>query len=515
MAQQPKDEFERLSQLDPATGIEFDSTAVWQKVEDQLAEPTPALSLVASPADATASTEVSQTLATRRTNRVAWLQIAASVAATAVVSTMVVTGVMHRGNAQSGLQSNAAEIGRQDALDSAQSSSLAEGPLANTAQSGSGSETAPGLPGIPSQGSADSAAVEAMPYPGGSVREVFVGKDLSSAQGNASAFGFDDSAIMTASTMTRLQEAFGVKGRVERSGDGFTINTQNVWLGLNGNGTGAFWFGRSWEQLEPKKQDQDAAEAKARSIMSTLGLDPAEFTIVTESFEYGVWAATDAPDTPVTSDGAASSDTAVSPDNAGSSPAYSGSNDGPNAGSNEADGTGIEPAPLPGPQHSITLTRVTATPARFSGRHTAGEWSFEFNGTEVLNAQGSLARIIELGDYPVVSARDAVDRMNDPRFGVSAVISDDTSASSIIEPYGLGYGEPGVSGAGSAARHSATPGEKLTWPVTTHVVSGGSLKNAGFYLADGSNVVLPVWEFAGENGLHYQVLAVADSALRF
>ena len=48
-------------------------------------------------------------------------------------------------------------------------------------------------------------------------------------------------------------------------------------------------------------------------------------------------------------------------------------------------------------------------------------WSLELSATGISSVSGGLAPLVSLGDYPVVSATEAFDRLSDPRFGAQPV----------------------------------------------------------------------------------------------
>ena len=125
----------------------------------------------------------------------------------------------------------------------------------------------------------------------------------------------------------------------------------------------------------------------------------------------------------------------------------------------------------------------------------------------IAEAYGQLAPIVELGEYPIVSERDAFERLYDSRFGGSR------DGYSVPMLTGFAATEGWVSRAEPPA--TPTPGARIAWPVTNVNVVSSSLVLASQYQPDGTVLLLPAYEFTDSNGGTWSVIAVDESHLDF
>jgi hypothetical protein len=156
------------------------------------------------------------------------------------------------------------------------------------------------------------------------------------------------------------------------------------------------------------------------------------------------------------------------------------------------------------------------------GQRSGVSWSLTFVADGVQALYGSLAPVVELGEYDVVSPATAVERLMDPRFGSSPagvvplagqaraavqepmVATDDLSA---VAPDGAGQ-EPTVP--------PLTPaGSPISWPVQEVTLTSARLGLAMVAQADGSSVLVPSYELTDDEGSAWSVVAVADDGLDF
>lgn len=151
------------------------------------------------------------------------------------------------------------------------------------------------------------------------------------------------------------------------------------------------------------------------------------------------------------------------------------------------------------------------------GARTGNAWSATWTGAGLQSLYGSLAPLVDLGEYPVISPTAAVERLGDPRFGSSG------------GP--LMYAEDAARGAGSDAATSeifpapdggtptvpptATPGSPLAWPVTEVTIVTARLGLGMQTAPSGAVVLAPTYELTGSDGSVWSVIAVADEALDF
>ncbi|GIG23005.1 hypothetical protein Cch01nite_37290 [Cellulomonas chitinilytica] len=148
------------------------------------------------------------------------------------------------------------------------------------------------------------------------------------------------------------------------------------------------------------------------------------------------------------------------------------------------------------------------------GARTGVTWSFTVLGDGVQAAWGSLAPLVELGTYDVVSPVEAVERLGDPRFG---------GASGGMMP--LAADARAVDGATTEMMPApeatptvpATPtaGAKLGWPVQEVVITKARLGVALTTLPDGASVLVPTYELSDADGSTWTVIAVVDDQLDF
>jgi len=154
------------------------------------------------------------------------------------------------------------------------------------------------------------------------------------------------------------------------------------------------------------------------------------------------------------------------------------------------------------------------------GSRTGVAWWASFTGAGLQSLSGSLATLVELGDYPVVGAAEAVTRITDPRFGTiggfsilpaargGAVLEGDVAVEAEALPEVLPV-EP------SPTEPPAPPaaGSPVRWPVEDVAITGAELGLAQWNTTDGANLLVPAWELAAEDGRTWTVLALAEDAL--
>lgn len=141
-------------------------------------------------------------------------------------------------------------------------------------------------------------------------------------------------------------------------------------------------------------------------------------------------------------------------------------------------------------------------------------WSFTVMDDGVQSLWGSLAPLVELGSYDVVSAAEAAARLNDPRFGA-------TSQGGV---HPLAYAaEAADADLISAEEPAPTPtvpatpsaGSDLSWPVQDVTLTDARLGLALLTLEDGAAVLAPTYELSDADGNAWTVIAVVDDQLAF
>ncbi|WP_421732196.1 hypothetical protein [Cellulomonas sp.] len=161
-----------------------------------------------------------------------------------------------------------------------------------------------------------------------------------------------------------------------------------------------------------------------------------------------------------------------------------------------------------GPQ----VTYVTASQT-LDGQLTGVTASVTVVADGVQSVYAPLAPMIELGTYDVVSPTEAVERLGDPRFGISggggvmplagqsARVADDSVSSPV-------QSEPTVPATPSA-------GSPLAWPVQEVTLVSARLGVALTTLPTGASVLVPTYELADADGVTWSVIAVVDDQLDF
>jgi CheY-like chemotaxis protein len=157
------------------------------------------------------------------------------------------------------------------------------------------------------------------------------------------------------------------------------------------------------------------------------------------------------------------------------------------------------------------LVQVTAYQV-VDDQRTGLAWSVSLVGDGVQSLWGSLAPLVDLGAYDVVSPRAAVERLTDPRFGstgggmmpfAAADMARSAESGIAVDP----AAEPTVP-------PTATAGP-IAWPVEDVTITSARLGLAFTSLPDGAAVLLPTYELSSDDGRTWTVVAVADDELDF
>ncbi len=124
----------------------------------------------------------------------------------------------------------------------------------------------------------------------------------------------------------------------------------------------------------------------------------------------------------------------------------------------------------------------------------ADAWMVDTTGPE-----GEQGDPVPLGEYPVISAAQAVERLADPRFNAEVWTRLQDLTESMPD------------------RHPAAPGpgEPLTWPVEQIRLVSAALTAGGYVQPDGTVLMVPMWDLIDDQGRSWPVIAVAEDALDF
>ncbi|WP_460755586.1 hypothetical protein [Myceligenerans cantabricum] len=358
-------------------------------------------------------------------------------------------------------------------------------------------ERAPGVAPETQQEVGPDTAVGTFMYPPVPSRTVFhPGAGLSDAETEHEAYALDAGSAYTRDMAERTARALGVRGDARQEGGAWVVGPQDgtgAGVRLAADGRTSVMFtdpgSDSWrcgivepalpQELPVPREDGAAGSG---SSGSTSGSDPA----VAPDSQGG-----EAPDCPEGDAGAPSAAEATDELRRLME-----------ALDVDVDAYDLEADPS---SHGTSVTALH----RLDGRRTGLQWSATVSGTgsdagfAALN--GFLAPVTELGTYPVVSEREAVDRLGDARFGAAQgdvrTMRDLSSSSS-----------DGTTAGGPPA--TLDPGAAIAWPVRDVTITGARLGLAQHALTDGAIVLLPAYEMVGDGGT-WSVVAVGDDLLDF
>ena len=132
-------------------------------------------------------------------------------------------------------------------------------------------------------------------------------------------------------------------------------------------------------------------------------------------------------------------------------------------------------------------------------------WYFGVTDQGVSYASFQLGEYVSLGDYPVISPAEAVERANDIRFQqIGAYIPDLEFDASYFEEWTEPEPLPPL-----------TAGEPIPYPLTESTVTGAELHSGVVNLWDGTEFIAPVYHLTDDEGNSWQVLGLAEDALDF
>jgi hypothetical protein len=323
-----------------------------------------------------------------------------------------------------------------------------------------------GVAGAPSGETAKMSAggASGLAYPFGSGRTAFSSSGLATTAGTASAYTFDARAASTAEGVTALATVLGVQGTAEKMNGSWLVGAQDgsaPSLSVSLDGTLSFYLTNP--QIAPK---QCGVETDA-----TQTCDPP----------------TDLPN----------QDAAISALRSLVASA------GRDPGAFEYTSDTWEGA----------FTRSAQAWPVVDGRRIDQPWGLELTAAGVYSARGTLADVVPLGDYAIVSEQAAFERLSDPRFG--AQMAGAQMAGMPIDV--RSQAAPGTTEWVPPTEPPATPaaGTSLSWPVNKVDIVSVRRGLTTQWQPDGSVLIVPAYEFTDATGSTWSVLAVDDSKLDF
>lgn len=473
-SEQPDPIFDRLRGADPAAGAEPDRASLEAAVRARRAEPDDELAA-----------------ARARRGRATWWPVAAVAASALLFGTA--------GYA----------VGTGDG-----GSSVPAGAVITLGQSGTGQAGTTGMAAPESaMGAADSKLSSSVMGPWYGGRTVFTAVGLPDEAGSAQAWTFDPAEVFTAQTADRLAAALGLAGTAELVDGAWAVGP------VDGSGPSL--------QLQP--------DGLASVNYYDPGLDPyACGSDQLQGVEPGSTGDGDTDSSTGTSDPATAPGTGVEPDamplpeppqscTTTIGPAPQG--DAAVAKARDLIGAfGLDASAFEYETSDSGMTELAYVAAYqvLDGQRTGSVWNLSLVGDGVQSLYGSIAPIVSLGSYGVVSATEAVARLADPRFGASyggpvlyaareAVPADGMSS-------GLGSAESSVAPEIAPAPErtvppTADPGSAIAWPVYEVALTSSRLGLTMYTQPDGSTVLLPAYELTSDDGQVWSVMAVTETQL--
>lgn len=457
--------FARLHAADPAAGSTLDAAALRAEVARRTAD---------GPAGSGDEPGTVGPLAGRRRSR--WLQAAAVAAAAAVVA---------------GAGGYAVGAAGGDAPGAV----TAEAPIT---LSGPAGEAATAM-----DSAASTADMRIAPWFGG--RTVFSSSGLPDDPTTGHAWAFDAASVFSADTAARVAGVLGVAGEPAQQFGAWTVGPQDgsgPTVSLQPDGTAGIsyydptrdpWSCAASAPDEPDEPDAGAGADAAAPGAATLDpalVDPALPTLVAPSCDPAAGAAP-------TGDAATSAVRDL-------------------LGSLGVDPEGFQYEALEGDSRASTVTAYQVV----GDQQTGLTWSVTLVESGVQSLYGSLAPLVDLGEYPVVGAATAAERLNDPRFGaggggVMPLARAETADGAQREatagdaPAAL----PAPEQADPTVPPTAQPGAAIAWPVQQVTLTGARLGLSLVTGADGAALLVPAYELTDADGSAWSVVAVDEGSL--
>ncbi|MDQ3359871.1 MAG: hypothetical protein M3520_13845 [Actinomycetota bacterium] len=159
-----------------------------------------------------------------------------------------------------------------------------------------------------------------------------------------------------------------------------------------------------------------------------------------------------------------------------------------------------------------TTQDTTGDTARDMGMGMGPQLYLTVTAAGIANAGGQIGEYHSLGDYPVISAVEAVERTRDSRFSSPGMLqvpeADEGNAgiwADMDEQMMEQQGTPTVIGSG----------DPVPFPVTEATVVEATLTTGLYMTMDGSQLSVPAYVLVDEQGRHHTMIALTDEALDF
>jgi len=437
----------RLRAADPAADVEPSEgfpAVVAERVQDE-----GDASAAAPEADVETDTESTPAapidLAARR-RRPAWLSVAAAAAAAVVIGA-------------GGYAAGAGAIfgtGGSSSADSAESADAAGAPApislggpsdaSGTSESGA-SEMATSAPGVAQDEAMSSRATADSMIGWGGGRNTFTATGLSDAARSAQVYGLDAATPSTPERMAQVAAALGMAGQPEIVDGGWALTDGDAQLNVGLDGSLGLNYYNTANQpwcdgcAEPSPADAPSGDAAIERLKEVL-------TAIGQDpaqYEY-------------------------------SAPTYEGAVTATAEARRVVDGQGTD-----------LVMMLDLAPAGI-----ASIW-------------GSLADVVDLGTYDVVSEQEGMERLSDPRFGgyLTGMPRPIDGSMTVMEEYVPPTEAPAA----------PQPGATISWPVNDVEIVSARLGLAQQWQPDSTVLLVPSYEFTDADGGTWSVIAVAESQL--
>lgn len=354
--------------------------------------------------------------------------------------------------------------------------------------------------------SAAGAAADTRIAPGFGLRTQFTAAGLPDDAGSARAWALDAASVFSAGTAARVAAALGVAGDPVQQYGAWTVGPQDgsgpaVTLQPDGTASVSYYDPArdpwSCTASAPDTPDAGAGAAEGGAATPEPGLAPVDPSLVEPALP-----ATPAPACDPALGDAPTGDAAVAR-----------VRELLTSLGVDADGFEYRVAD-PGDDARVTTVDALAV---VDGQQTGLSWNVTLVGDGVQSLYGSLAPLVDLGEYPVVGAATAVGRLDDPRFGsffggVMPLARAADTARTLTAPAEVATA-PADEAATPTVPPTARPGDPLSWPVQQVTITEARLGLGLLTRHDGAALLVPAYELADGDGGTWSVIAVDEGSL--
>lgn len=349
---------------------------------------------------------------------------------------------------------------------------------------------------------ADASKADMRIAPGFGARSVFSAAGLADDAGSGRAWALDAASVFSAETAARVAGVLGVAGDPVQQYGAWTVGPQdgsapNVTLQPDGSASISYYDPTRdpWACVASATDQPDAGATAAEPDVAEPGLAEIDPELVE-------------PVPPSTS--------APVCDPAGAAPT------GDAAVAQTRDllaALGVDPAAF---QYEVADdgdpadTRASTVLAAqvLDDQQTGVTWNVTLVADGVQGLYGSLAPLVDLGEYPVVGAATAVERLNDPRFGSGyGGVMPLARAGAVVDDTMTTSEAPAPAPADPTVPPTAQPGAAISWPVQQVTIAGARLGLTQVTQADGATLLVPAYELTDDAGSAWSVVAVDEGSL--